>query len=139
MKFFFRASSTHCSLEVGVGATISKFSPSSSILKTSLPINAFNASLAENKLPSDRILEALLKSYANCASWTPVIADSPTSNLCFAWSSCCFIAFSSEIAAFKLSIALKTPKYNSAVLTNRFCCSYAKSASAAFVNDFDCL
>ena len=36
-------------------------------------------------------------------------------------------------------MALNTPKYNSAVLSKRFCCSYAKSASAASVKDFDLL
>ena len=102
--------STHCSFELGVGLSINKPSPNSSRLKISLPINAFNASLAENKLPSALILDALLKSYASWASWTPVIAERPTSYLCCAWSSCFFIAFSSEMAAFRLSIALNTPK-----------------------------
>ena len=37
-------------------------------------------------------------------------------------ANCFLIATSSEIAAFKLSIDLKTLKYNSAVLTIRFCC-----------------
>ena len=84
--------------------------PSSSIEKTSLPISALRDSLAEKRLPSAFIFEALLKSKASWASWTSVIADKPTSNLCWAWSSCFLIAFSSEIAALRLSIALRTPK-----------------------------
>jgi hypothetical protein len=53
---------------VGVGTSTSNPSPNSSRLNISLPMRAFKASRAENNLPSMLILEALLRSYASCAS-----------------------------------------------------------------------
>ena len=101
---------TQLSRSNGSGSDISNSSINGESKLISLPTIVVRVSFAVSSWDSCAILDTTVKSNAAWVSCTSVIAARPTSNLFLAKSLCLPIAFSSALAAFRLSIELRTLK-----------------------------